>query len=171
MITAVSIKKLLVAETTDVKADLTKTTIEALIKSGKEIKNVHQETWSFEEAEGTATPYKNELTGGVYRVTRDKGDVTMNFTLGQYTLEDLKTFKGGTVLAGVYKRGAGVEQIHKCLLAQTKDGIWIILPKAEIVARSAYGDGAVGQAVVGTALEPDGKDVSTEYWYDPSVGA
>lgn len=171
MITAVSIKKLLVAETSAVKADLTKESIEELISSGKEIRNVHQDTWSFEEAEGTSTPYKNELNSKVYRITRDKGDVTMNFTLGEYSLENMKEFKGGSVTGGVYKRGDEVEQIHKCLLAQTKDGIWIILPKAEISARSAYTDGAVGQAVVGTALEPDVEGVGTEYWYDPSVGA
>ena len=64
MIIAEGIKKLYYVESSEIKADLTIETVKTLIESAKEITNVHQDTWSIEEAEATRTHIKNELTGG-----------------------------------------------------------------------------------------------------------
>lgn len=50
----------------------------------------------------------------------------------------------------------------------TRRSVLCFLPYANIVAREANTDGAVGIAVVATMLEPLNEAVMPEYWFDAS---
>lgn len=171
MIIAEGIKKLYYVESSEIKADLTIETVKTLIESAKEITNVHQDTWSIEEAEATRTPIKNELTGGTYRENVELGDVAMNFTIGQYDFKTKADLMGGDGDATNWKRAAGIPNIKKGLIAITKDDVYVVFPKASVSAREADTDKAIGLAVVATALEHDVKEVRSEYWFTESAGA
>lgn len=139
-----------------------------------EVKNVHQDTWQYEEAEASVTEYKNQLTGNTYRDDREPGSVTISFTIGAYLYKEKADLQGGEVITGAdesavgWKRAMGVQNIEKALVAQTKDDQWVVLPKASISARGANTDNAIGLAVVGTMLEPETDGMMPEYWFDDS---
>lgn len=166
------IKRLYHCEPSKVTADLTGSALAALLSDAdtKEIKNVHQDTWTFEESEASQDSYRNQLTGAVYRMgTKTLGDVAINFTIGQYDYATKAEFLGGTATDTTWKRARGVVEIYKCLIGLTEDNQYVVLPKASISGREASTDGAVGLGVVGTALEPDNEAISSEYWFDSSV--
>lgn len=217
-------------------ADLTGTALYNMIKSvggtAKKVDNVHQDTWSIEESEPSQDFYKNQLTGSNYREgKKTMGDVTFNFTIGQYDYITKEALMGGnkvsatayawkngnvkvytlketpsttdkaysdsaltteltiasvasgtsitigsttytksaadneTIYTG-WKRARGVVNIKKLLVALTEDDVYVVLPYANITTREANTDGAIGLAVVGTALEPKSTSVSPEYWFD-----
>lgn len=164
-IVAAGIKKLYYTDSSKITEDLTGPMVKTLIADAKEIKNVHGGTWTVEEEEATRTGYKNELTGQVYRETVELGEVTMNFTLGQYDFETKADLMGGDSTKGSWKRAKEVPNISKCTIAKTDDGVWVVFPKASISAREADNENAVGLAVVAKAMEHDNKDVSSEYWF------
>lgn len=181
MITAAGIKKILYAETSVVTADLTPVSLKAIIAAAKtakdEVLNVHGDTWTLEEAEASVTGYKNALTGQKYRQDVEMGDITANFTIGQYEYQQKANLMGGEVTkkggAGSdkdsaigWKRAQGVVEKYKCMMFLTKDDQWCVFPKAQVIARESNTDKAVGLAVKAIALEPNNKDVSSEYWFD-----
>lgn len=92
-ITAVNIKKLWYGETSGISTDLTGQALHTLLQGEtlKEIKNIHQDTWTIEEAEASRTNYKNQLTNQTYRSDKEMGDVTVNFTIGEYDYPTKKT--------------------------------------------------------------------------------
>ena len=90
-ITAVNIKKLWHGDPTKISSKVTGATLFALLKNLTEVKNVHQDTWTLEEAEANKTAYKNQLTGKVYRSDKEMGEVKMNFTLGEMTIRPRQT--------------------------------------------------------------------------------
>ena len=173
MISAVGIKRLLYAATSVVTADLTGTSLEKIIAAATEIDNVHGETWQVEETEASRTPYTNQLTGKTYREDLKMGEVKINFTIGAYDYKTKADLMGGTVIKKSespvgWKRADGKVNIHKCLIAQTEDNVWLVFPKASISARQANTDKAIGLAVSATQLEPGITGVSSEYWFDDS---
>lgn len=169
-ITATGIKNIWYADPAKVTGDLTGTMLGSILKdpTTKKVPNVHQDTWSLDEAEPSTTQYKNQLTDGVYRQSKEMGEVTMNFAIGQYDYETKAAFMGGTGTETTWKRARGVTDIEKCMIALTEDDQYCVFPKASIVARNAETDGAVAINVVATALEPDNAEVSSEYWFDAS---
>lgn len=171
-ISAIDIKRLWVADPMDSEVDgeLTPEIMAARIASAVEIKNVHQDTWTLDEAEASQDTYKNQLTGSAYRTgARTMGDVTMSFTVGRYDYS-LKAFlmggsvltEGGSVVG--WARGM-VGEVKKMVIAFTEDDVFCVLPYASIRAREANTDGAVGIAVVATMVEPPSKNVKPEYWF------
>lgn len=170
MIIAEGIKKLYYFDSSEIVSDLTLDKLKTLIEAAKEVKNVHQDTWSIEEAEPTRTGYKNELTGGTYRENVELGDVAMNFTIGQYDFETKADLMGGDATENSWKRATGIPNIKNAVAAITKDDVYVCFPKASISAREADTDKATGLAVVATALEHDVKDVRSEYWFTDSAG-
>lgn len=96
------------------------------------------------------------------------GDVTINFTIGQYDFHTKAEFLGGTATDTTWKRPRGVVEIHRALIGLTEDNLYVVLPYANINAHEANTDGAVGIAVVGTAMEPENEAVMPEYWFDSS---
>lgn len=170
-ISAIDIKKLWYAETSAVTADLTGTLLSTILESAKEITNVHQDTWTIDESEPTQDSYRNQLTGNIYRFgSKQMGDVTFNFTIGRYDYVTKKDLLGGDVINvdKGWKRARGAVEIKKCLIALTEDDQYCVLPYANVVAREASTDGAVGLAVIGTAMEPETETIMPEYWFDAS---
>ena len=170
-ISAIDIKKLWYAETSAVTADLTGTLLKTILESAKEITNVHQDTWTIDESEPTQDSYRNQLTGNIYRFgSKQMGDVTFNFTIGRYDYVTKKDLLGGDIINvdKGWKRARGAVDIKKCLIALTEDDQYCVLPYANVVAREASTDGAVGLAVIGTAMEPETETIMPEYWFDAS---
>ncbi len=173
MISAVGIKRLLYADTSVVTADLTGAILKKIIASAIEISNVHGDTWAIEEAEASRTPYKNQLSGKTYREDVQMGDVKINFTIGEYDYKTKADLMGGEVIKSLakdvgWKRAEGKVNLHKCLIAMTEDGQWVVFPKASISTREANTDKAIALAVSATQLEPGIAGVSSEYWFDDS---
>ncbi len=135
----------------------------------KEVKNIHQDTWTIEESDSSQDGYRNQLTGSIYRMgTKTMGDVTFNWTIGKYDYFTKAEFLGGVATATSWKRPRGIVEIHKLLIALTEDDQYCVLPYANINARESNTDGAVGIGIVGTMMEPDNTEVSPEYWFDIS---
>ncbi len=168
-ITAVNIKKLWYGDTSEITEKVTGQTLFAMLEQLTEVKNVHQDTWTLEEAEASKTNYKNQLTGKTYRSDKEMGDIAMNFTLGEYDYQTKADLLGGTATETSWERAAGKVNIEKCLVGLTEDDQYIVIPRADIAAREATTDKAVGLPVVGTELEPTVDGVAPEYWFDASV--
>lgn len=133
------------------------------------MKNIHQDTWTIEESEPTQDGYRNQLTGSIYRMgTKTMGEVTFNWTIGQYDYHTKAEFLGGTATDKSWKRPRGTVEIRKVLIALTEDNQYCVLPYANVSGREANTDGAVGIGIVGTAMEPDNEAISSEYWFDSS---
>lgn len=168
-VSAVDIQRLWHTDPSAITEDLTGAALKAILTSAKEVTNIHQDTWTIEEGEPSQDSYKNQLTGATYRMgAKTMGDVTFNWTIGQYDYETKAEFMGGTATDTTWKRQRGAVTIHKALIALTLDGQYCVLPKANITTREAQTDGAIGLAVVGTMMEPDNTAVSAEYWFDKS---
>ena len=172
-VSAIDIKKLWYADTSQISADLTGTALYTLVTGDNvtEIKNVHQDTWTIDESEPTQDSYRNQLTGNIYRFgAKQMGDVTFNFTIGRYDYVTKKDLLGGDVINADkgWKRARGAVEVKKCLIALTEDDQYCVLPYANVVAREASTDGAVGLAVVATAMEPETETIMPEYWFDAS---
>lgn len=166
-ISAVNIQRLWYADVAAITADLTGSALKTILTSAKEVKNIHQDTWTIEEGEPSQDSYKNQLTGATYRMgAKTMGDVTFNWTIGQYDYATKAEFMGGDATDTSWKRKRGSVVIEKALIALTEDNQYCVLPKANIIAREAQTDGAIGIAVVGTMMEPDNTAVAPEYWFD-----
>nr|DAN48192.1 MAG TPA: hypothetical protein [Caudoviricetes sp.]DAX75425.1 MAG TPA: hypothetical protein [Caudoviricetes sp.] len=168
-ITAVNIKKLWYGDTSKITAKLTGVLLFNLLKTATEVKNVHGETWTLEEAEANKTVYKNQLTGKVYRSDKEMGEVKMNFTIGEYDYATKADLLGGTATDTTWERAKGKVSIEKFLVGLTEDDQYIVIPRADIAAREATTDKAVGLPIVGTEIEPTNEQVAAEYWFDASV--
>lgn len=171
-VTAANIKKLWYSETSEITTDLTGQALHTLLQGEtlKEIKNIHQDTWTIEEAEASRTNYKNQLTGQVYRSDKEMGDVAVNFTIGEYDYVTKKDLMGGDVINTDkgWKRARGKVNIEKLLVALTDDDQYCVIPRADIGAREATTDKAVGIPVSAVELEPQNAEVAPEYWFDSS---
>ena len=180
-LSAVDIKRLWYADVDAITEDLTGTLLHTLLNGEDtvtEIENVHQDTWSIDEAEPTQDSYKNQLTGATYRMgAKTMGDLTFNWTIGRYDYATKAALMGGSTIKGTtpnqasdmgWKRARGVVEVKKCLIALTEDDQYCVLPYANVTAREANTDGAIGIAVTGTMLEPLNKAISPEYWFDAS---
>lgn len=166
------IKRLWYAGPAKITAKLTGALLAALIKDTegcKEVKNIHQDTWNIEESESSQDFYKNQLTGLTYRKgTKTMGEVTFNWTIGQYDYHLKAEFMGGIATDTSWERASGVVEINKTLIALTEDNQYCVLTNASISAHEANTDGATGIAIVGTGMESPTEGVSQEYWFDSS---
>lgn len=136
----------------------------------KKVPNIHQDTWSIEEAESTQDSYKDQLTGLTYRKgAKTMGDVTFNFTIGRYDYELKAEFMGGTGNDTSWERKRESTDIEMSLIALTEDNQYCVLPRASISARETNTDGATGIAIVATMVLPDSDSVAPEYWFDKSA--
>ena len=110
-ISAVGIKKIFYADISVIKNDLTAASASTIIKAAKtaknEVLNVHGETWNIEESEASVTPYKNQLTGQAYRYDTTQGEITPQFSIGQYDYAAKAALMGGEVIK---KGGAGTDK-------------------------------------------------------------
>lgn len=168
-VTAVNISGLWYGEIETITEDLTGAKLAQLLKTYKQVENIHQDTWTIEESEATQDTFKNQLTRATYRTgAKQMGDVSFNWTIGQYDYATKAAFMGGTATETSWKRSRGVTEVNKVLVAKTEDGQYCVLPKASISGREALTDGAIGIAVKGIMLEPNNASVCPEYWFDES---
>lgn len=168
-ISAVDIKRLWYADTNVITGALTGAMLKTILENATEVKNVHQDTWSIEEEEATQESYKDQLSGLTYRRgAKTMGDVTYNWTIGQYDYKTKADLLGGKATGTSWVRDRSSVSIYKTVIALTEDDQYAVLPKAGISARQAQADGAVGLAVVATAVLPDNDEVAPEYWFDIS---
>lgn len=170
-VSAIDLKRLLYFNPDSITEDLTGAALNTLLSADgtTEVKNVHQDTWTFEEGEASQESYRNQLTGSVYRMgPTEMGDVTVKFTIGRYDYATKAALLGGTSTDTSWKRPRGIVDIKMGIIAVTDDDQYIVLPYANIKAREASTDGAIGLAVTGTMLEPKAEDVMPEYWFDIS---
>lgn len=181
LISAVGIKRIMYADTSvvnkDITADFAKTLIKAAITAKTEVKNVHGETWTIEESEASVTSYKNQLTGQAYRYDTTPGELTPQFSIGQYDYATKAALMGGEI---VKKGGSGADKdnivgwkrstdkvvIKKALFCLTEDDVWFIFPNCQIVTREANTDKAIALAVKGLVQTPTIDGVSSEYNFD-----
>lgn len=165
MISAIDIQKLWYAD--PITTDLTAANLKTLLSQANEVTNVHQDTWSIDEGEPSQDSYKDQLTGMTYRMgQKTMGDVTFNFTIGRYDYETKAALMGGTATSTSWKRDRGATNIRKALIALTEDDVYCVLTYANVSAREANTDGAVGLSVVATMMIPEQTDVAPEYWFD-----
>lgn len=156
--------------------------LDALITSAKEIENVHQDTWQIEEGEASQDSYRNQLNGHVYRLGRKQnGDLTVQFTVGQYDYATKAALMGGNMLdedgevtttaseAVGWERAKDSVEMYKTLIALTVDDVYVVISRASLNAREANTDKAIGLAMSGMMTDPTVTGVSSEYWYDKSA--
>lgn len=173
MITAVEIEELYYSDPITTVANkatgLTGAEIAAILKDAKtkQVKNVHGDTFQYEESEASTTRYKNALTGEYYRETSEPGEVKLNFTIGEYDYETKADLQGGTATDKSWERGK-YKPIHKCVIGKTKDGVYVVFPKASINGRGANTDKAIGLAVSAFPLSTGVDGLASEKWFDAS---
>ena len=162
-ISAIKIKKLRYGAV--LTAAPTSATLAALFKAATEVKNAHQDTFAYEETAPTTTPYKNQLTGQVYRTDVEPGDVKMKFTVGSYDLATKAELQGGVATDKDWKRGSSKTPIYKSMFGVTEDDVLIVFPKATVVASGTDADKAIGLGVVAMPNEISSA-IGSEYWFD-----
>lgn len=162
---------------------VTPAAIKALIaKNGTahEVLNSHQDTWGYEETDPETTDYVNELTGLTYYVDKTKNSIpTISFTMGEYSYIEKAALQGGEAITAAgtkattedtavgWKRSEETEVIEKAIIAQTKTGNYVVLTKANIVAKGNFVEKNIGLGVTAVALENPG--IGSEYWYNKDV--
>ena len=122
----------------------------------KKVDNVHEDNWNYEKSLPSKTWYKNKLTGKAYRgSTDDPGDSIITFTMGKYSFEDKADFEGGAGSANKWSAAMEFADKNYTIVALTTDDVYIVYPKADIIAGGVTTDDAIGESVQATALEPD----------------
>lgn len=131
-----------------------------------EVKNLHKDTWGYEESDPTVTEYINQLTGQpYYRDMEQAGTPTVSFTLGEYALEDKAALQGGEVIDGAWHRKNMLNPVAKLIVAQTKTGNWIVMPNANIVGKGNFVEKNIGLGVAAVPVETGVEGLSPEMWF------
>ena len=176
MNTFIGIKKLWYGdEITDASTIDTSAEIEALIAAQnstfKEVTNVHEDTWGYEESDPEVTEYNNELTGQPYYIDNVKqGQPTISFTLGEYEYQQKADLQGGAVINDGnsnpigWSRATSLETIYKSIIALSKTGVYIVFPKAQITAKGDTQEKNIGLGIQAKAVESTYTGVAMEYW-------
>lgn len=134
----------------------------------KPVMNVHGDTWAYEEAEATTTDYINQFNGKVYYRDTVPGAVSMAFSIGQYDYQTKADLQGGTATDKSWTRPDTTDLIYKSLVAKTKDGTYIVFPKAAIAARGGMVEKAIGVLLSGVAMDTGVEGLASEGWFDAS---
>lgn len=188
---ATKIKRIILADIGLVTADITtgvqaKALIDAAIAAvaatpatAIDIDNVHQDTWQITESEASVESYRNDISNSIYRRDLTPGELTLQFTMGEYSEKVKAILRGGStitkggegadkdVVIG-YKGDASSISIEKAVFALTQDGFWFIYPKVKISANTAETDKAAALAVKGYPSKPSAT-ISTEYNFNSAL--
>lgn len=147
-------------------AGYTATELVAKIKTMTEVKNVHQDTWGYEESDASVTDYINELTGQpYYRDVTQAAIPTVSFTLGEYSFEDKAALQGGKATEDGWERTDMANLIEKSIVAMTKTGNFIFMPKANIVGKGSFVEKNIGLGVTAVPLETGVEGLASEKWF------
>lgn len=138
----------------------------------KEVKNVHQDTWGYNQDDPSVDDYINELSGNpYYRDMTDAGRKTINFTMGEYEFQTKADLQGGTVITGTGDTAIGwaapetPEIIEKAIIAKTKTGGWVCFTNASIIGKGDQQQKAIGLGVTAVAQDNTNVGVSDEYFF------
>lgn len=143
--------------------------LQTLLGTATEIKNVHQDTWSYEESDASVTDYVNELTGQpYYRDVTQASVPTINFTIGEYDFETKAALQGGKKGTDTWQRQGMNTIIEKCIVAMTKTGNFIVFPKANITGKGTMAEKNIGLGVSAVPLETGVNGLASEVWVDGS---
>lgn len=148
--------------------------METLVSGLTEVTNVHQDTWSYEEADPETTEYVNELTGQNYYVDMTKqGIPTISFTLGEYQYQQKADLQGGSVItegtgssaqAVGWQKPTEMNVVYKAIVALSKTDTYIIFPKAQITGKGDVQEKNIGLGVSALCCETGSQTVAPEYW-------
>lgn len=145
-------------------------TPESVTSTYKEVKNVHQDTWGYEQAEPSFDDYINELNGNnYYREMTERGTKTINFTMGEYEFQTKADLQGGTATTSSWIAPSEMTEVRKSIVAITKTGNMIVFTNASIAGRVDQQMKALGLGVSATAMENDTDGVADEYWFKPTA--
>lgn len=173
MITAVEIDELYYAEpiktVTTPAAGLTGAEVATILKNAatKRVKNVHGDTYHTEEAEAMCNSLQKRFDWWVLPGNVWTGWGENNFTIGEYDYATKADLQGGKATEKNWERGK-YKPIHKCVIGKTKDGVYVVFPKAAINARGSNTDKAVGLAVSAVPLSTGVDGLASEKWFDES---
>lgn len=140
--------------------------LKALKSTLTSVRNVHQDTWGYDESDPSVTDYIDELTGQPYYRDVTEGAIpTVNFTMGQYSFEDKAAFQGGKGTEEKWERGNMTEPVEKCILAQTKTGNYIFIPRANIIGKGSFVEKNIGLGVSAVPLVTNVEGLASEIWF------
>ena len=185
---ATKIKRIILADIGLVTADVTTaaeakalldSAIAATPLTAIDIDNVHQDTWQISESEASVESYRNDISNAIYRRDLTPGELTIQFTMGEYSEKVKAALRGGSTIT---KGGEGADKdtvigykgdsssisIEKTVFALTQDGFWFVYPKVKISANTAETDKAAALAVKGYPTKPSA-DISTEYNFNSAL--
>lgn len=169
---AIGIKKLYYGAVITATTNLTASGVAVLISSSTEITNVHQDTFELVEDDATQETYKNQLTKAVYRTgSKEMGDITLNFEVGQYDYATKAALMGGTSTANSWARQRGSVDVNHSFIAITEDNVAIVFPKCSVISSEGNTDGAISIKMSAKVLEPENTALSSEYWFDYTPAA
>lgn len=150
-------------------AAVTAATLKTWLGTATEVGNSHQGTWGYTEDDPTYTDYINELTGGIYyRDITAKGAKTINFTMGEYELEDLVALRGGAKVGTDEGWSAASEPniVNKGIVGQTKTGNYIVFSNAVIIGKGDQKEKNIGLGVAAVAMDNPNSGVASDYLFD-----
>lgn len=152
---------------TNAETGYTAAELKTLISSLTEVENVHQDTWGYDESDASVTDYINELTGQpYYRDVTQAAIPTINFTLGEYSFADKAALQGGKSTEEKWDRVDMANLVEKCIVAQTKTGNYIFMPRANITGKGSFVEKNIGLGVAAVPLETGVKGLASESWFD-----
>lgn len=130
----------------------------------KHVSNVHADQWNYEKTKPSKTYYKNKLTGKNYRSsTTDAGQSKITFSIGKYDFDTKAAMEGGASSTTKWSAASSYQAKELTIVALTEDGVYIVYPRADIIAGGVTTDDAVAIAVEATSLEPD-IQIESEAW-------
>jgi hypothetical protein len=147
---------------------LTADEVETILGTGttKQVTNVHQDTWGYEESDPTIAEYLNELSGRpYYRDAETQSIPTISFTIGEYEYATKAAFQGGVATTNTWERPDRPGLIELCIIAQAKTGEVIVYPRASIVGKGNYVDKNIGVGVTAVPIETGVEGLAPEKWF------
>lgn len=148
--------------------DLTLEKVKTLVSSFTEVKNVHQDTWSYEQNDPNIEDYINGIDGKpYYRDPTTAGNKTISFTLGVYSFADKIALCGGemTTDGKGWKADEEIPMIQKAIIAITKTGNYIVFTNASIVGKNTAQSKNIGLGVTAVAMDNENDGVADEYMF------
>ncbi len=152
------------------------------LKTATEVLNSHDGTWGYSQDDPSVTEYKNELNGQVYyRDKTDEGSKTITFTIGVFSWKNKVDLQGGKLYtadgtettsetdAVGWSSSQDLDNINKCIVAQTKTGNYIVFSNAAIVGKGDQQDKNIALGVSAVALESEVDGVAGEYQWEGSA--
>lgn len=139
------------------------------LETTKQVKNIHEDNWNYEKTKPTKTYFKNKLTGKSYRSsTDDAGESKITFSIGKYDFDTKAALEGGGASETKFSAAKRYDPKNMTIVGLTEDDVYIIYPKADIIAGGVTTDDAVALSVEATSLEPD-IAIESEAWIHKSA--